>query len=293
MNSYGELMTRKLKIAGLAERSVEMYFRAARLLFESYPGVSPSQMTEDHVCDWFLGLKEKEYASGTLKIMKAGAKFFFTQVIPQPKWTIFDDFKVGKRNDMRPCLSVEEAWRALNSIRTPHNRAALTIIYLCGLRISECVNLQIGDIHGSDGRIHVHRGKGAVSRYIPLPEKGLQMLRNYYKTHRHETLIFPAVGRGAKKASPNLATKPMTITSIQSVFKKVLKEKEINKRRVSVHSLRHSYASHLIELGVPLEHVRIFMGHSSLVTTAKYIHVTKSGLDETQGKINKLADGLS
>jgi integrase/recombinase XerD len=170
------------------------------------------------------------------------------------------------------------------------SRAALTLIYLCGLRISECVNLEVGDVHSGEKRIHIHRGKGAESRYIPLPDKALGMLKTYWKIHRNPKFVFPAVGKGVHAIKMTNIDKPMLITSLQDAFQKTVKEVGIVKRRLSVHSLRHSYASHLIEIGVPTEHVRIFLGHKRLATTEQYIHVSPTGLNVTTGKVNILAE---
>ncbi len=293
MSTYRDLMISQLKLTALSERTQEAYLRAARILFEAHPGVSPAKFTEDMLIQWFVSLKQKQYAPGTLRIMKGGVRFFFSQVIPQPEWTVFEKFKAGKPFAMRPCLSVDETWRVLNSLRAPYCRSALSIIYLCGLRISECVNLQVGDVHAQERRLHVHRGKGAKARFVPLPNAGLELLRKYYRTHKHPTLIFPAVGRGFRYAHASDENEAMPLSTLQIAFKQAALEQKIHKRRLSVHSLRHSYATHLLELGVPIEHVRVFMGHTSLVTTAKYIHMTKSGFGETQQKIEKLALGLA
>jgi site-specific recombinase XerD len=285
-------MIRQLKMTSLSERTHEAYLRAARLLFSAYPNISPAHFTEDMLYDWFIAMKERNYAPGTLRILKGGTKFFFEHVIPRPEWTVFSKFKVGKPFAMRPCLTVNEAWRILNNITTVHNRVALTMIYLCGLRITECVNLQVGDIHSEKLKLHVHRGKGAKARFVPLPKAALHMLREYWKMHRHPTLLFPAVGRGAHGPTLDPKDEPMPVSTLQIVFKKCAQEQNINKRRLAVHSLRHSYATHLLELGVPIEHVRVFMGHTSLVTTAKYIHMTATGLEDTQKKIDLLAERL-
>jgi site-specific recombinase XerD len=264
--------------------------REAKKLFEHYSTTSPKNITEDMVTDWLLILKEKGYAPSSLTCAKCGIQFFYTEIIPRPEWTIFQIFKSGKRNDRRPSLTVDEVWNVLNRIRTPHNRAALTLIYLCGLRISECVNLEVGDIHSSEKQIHVHRGKGAKSRYIPLPDKALSMLKTYWKIHRNPRFVFPAVGRGLHSIKVTDVDKPMLVASLQDAFQRTIKEARIVKRGLSVHSLRHSYASHLIEIGVPTEHVRIFMGHKRLATTEQYIHVSPTGMIETSSKVNILAE---
>jgi integrase/recombinase XerD len=290
MKNYREIMVRKLKCSALAPRTHQSYLHVAKKMFQHYSGTSPNHITEDMVTDWLILLQDKGYAPSTLTCVKCGLQFFYTDVIPRPDWTIFHVFKCGKRNDRRPSLTTDEVWRVLNRIRTPHNRAALTLIYLCGLRISECVNLEVGDIHSGEKRIHIHRGKGAKSRYIPLPDKALAMLKTYWKLHQNPRFVFPAVGKGVHVIKMMNIDKPMLITSLQDAFQRTVKEARIVKRRLSVHSLRHSYASHLIEIGVPTEHVRIFMGHKRLSTTEQYIHASPTGLNVTTGKVNILAE---
>jgi integrase/recombinase XerD len=116
------------------------------------------------------------------------------------------------------------------------------------------------------------------------------MLKAYWKIHRNPRFVFPAVGQGLRSIQITDIDEPMRMSSLRDAFQKTVKEARIVKRGLSVHSLRHSYASHLIEIGVPTDHVRIFMGHKRLATTEQYIHASPKGLDETTVKINVLAE---
>lgn len=290
MGVYQERLIRELRKTDLAERTHESYIREIRRFYSRPGAMTPAQTVEEHVTDWLLELKDRGYAPSSINMAKCGLQFFFTKVIPKDDWTIFKQFKAGKRNNRRPSLSVREVWKILNSIRTLHNRAALTVIYLCGLRISECVNLQCGDIHRDEGMLNVHRGKGARSRTIPLPQLGIELLTEHWKAHRNQTLLFPAMGRGMCKENIRSTTDVMPLSSIQTVFNKAAKAAGVNRRRLSVHSLRHSYATHLLELGVPVEHLKKLMGHSNISTTEGYLHITPSGYKDTIGKIHTLAE---
>lgn len=290
---YSDIMIRELKKTDLSKRTQEAYFQYVSKLFRENQGSSPSQIQELEVEDWLIGLKDQKYAAGTIRIAKNGVRFFFEKVIPRPDWRVFKDFKPGKKTSRRPCLTVSEVWSTLNAIQTPHNKAALTLIYLCGLRLGECLTLGVQDVLKSEKEIHVHWAKGAKERNIPISEKGLVMLREHYRTHRHKSLLFPSLGRGHRDHRHTPSDRPMPSASVQIVFKKALKEVGIQKRNLSVHSLRHSYATHLLELGVPIEHVKLLMGHTNLMTTAKYLHITPSGLNETKLKIGLLAEPMS
>jgi integrase/recombinase XerD len=120
--------------------------------------------------------------------------------------------------------------------------------------------------------VHVHRGKGAKDRYVPLPTSTLQMLRRYWSSHRHKRLLFPADSREHKgMAAPPLTMSP---TAVQGAMKKITTQIDFGKK-VSIHTLRHSYATHLLEAGLSLKVIQKYMGHSSLQTTMVYLHLTE------------------
>jgi integrase len=148
--------------------------------------------------------------------------------------------------------------------------------------------LQAGDIDGQRMRIHVHRGKGAKDRYVPLPAATLDLLRKYWKTHRNKTLIFPCLGRSGKEGPA--AEKPMAKASVQGALRRVLKQLKI-KKRVTIHTLRHSYATHLLEAGVNIRRIQQYLGHSSLSSTMVYLHLTTQGHERAYGIIDNLMKG--
>lgn len=288
MSYYDQLVT-ALQLSPLSPGTHASYIYECSRFFKFYECSSPIRITEGCVKNYLLDFKlVKKYSPSALNVSKNALRFFFTHVIPRPDWTIFSVFKTRVEHKKRCVLSIDEVWRVLNAIRTPHNRAALVTIYLCGLRISECTHLEVTDVHADQMELFVHLGKGAKDRFIPIPDKALTLLRNHYKTHRNPKYIFPARGRGTSQAATSV--RPLPSASIQIVFKQALKEVGIIKRNVTVHTLRHSYATHLIEFGVPLQHVQYFLGHSSIQTTEKYLHITQSGFNNSLLHINKLAE---
>lgn len=138
--------------------------------------------------------------------------------------------------------------------------------------------------------IHVHRGKGAKDRYVPLPLSTLQLLRRYWTTHRHPCLLFPALGRGGNGA--NSAPSPMAKSSVQGAFRRAKAAAGVHKKAVSVHTLRHSYATHLLEAGVNLRVIQRYMGHAQLETTMVYLHLTQKGQEDACQLINQVMEGL-
>jgi len=143
----------------------------------------------------------------------------------------------------------------------------LSTIYSCGLRLQEGVQLQVSDIDSARMLIHV-RGKGNKDRYVPLPGRTLELLRVYWATHRHPVFIFPDRQDLAR------AKGPMSKRGVQYAFGAALKESGIQKR-ATVHTLRHSWATHLLEAGVNLRQLQVWLGHGSLSTTAVYTHLTR------------------
>jgi len=139
--------------------------------------------------------------------------------------------------------------------------------------------------------MHVHRGKGAKDRYVPIPEETLLPLRRYWLTHRNPVLIFPALGRSCKLGSTSNI--PMNRSSVQGAFIRAKKKANINKRGVSIHTLRHSYATHLLEAGVNIRVIQRYMGHKILETTMKYLHLTQKGQEDAYQIINTVMSGFS
>jgi site-specific recombinase XerD len=174
--------------------------------------------------------------------------------------------------------------RILSHVRTFHNYVFLSTVYCCGLRLQEALYLQVSDIDSHRMLIHVHRGKGAKDRYVPLPGNTLNLLRRYWVTHKNPVLIFPARGRGGNDT--------MAIESVQGAFRRAKFPAGIKKRRVSVHTLRHSYATHLLEAGVNLRVIQRYLGHAQLETTMVYLHLTRKGQEDAYKIIDSTMRGF-
>ena len=206
----------------------------------------------------------------------------------QREWHIFGYLKAERPKTLPCVLSKEEITELLSKVRTPHNRAYFSTVYSCGLRLQEALNLEVGDIDSDRMLVHVHRGKGAKDRMVPLPASTLATLRNHWKTHRHPRLLFPAMGRNASTPVES----PMAISSVQGAMKAAVRESGINKRNVHIHTLRHSYATHLLEEGVNMRVIQGYLGHSSIETTMVYLHLTSKGHDDAAQIINRIMEDL-
>ena len=212
MTELRKRMIECLQLRGLSERTQESYVRAVRQLSEHYHK-SPDQITEEELRQYFLFIKNvKQYARGSSTIAICGIKFFFERTLER-QWTIFNLVRPAPEKNLPVILSVAEVRQILARLRLPRYQVCLTTIYSCGLRLQEGTNLHLADIDSARMMIHVRHGKGAKDRYVPLPERTLELLRDYWKMHRNPTLLFPAEGRDHIKLSQ--ATEPMSKSSVQ------------------------------------------------------------------------------
>lgn len=187
-------------------------------------------------------------------------------------------------------LSVEEVKGLLTSATPFHNHVYFTTVYSLGLRLHEALYLQVSDIDGQRLQVHVHRGKGAKDRYVPLPTDTLALLRTYWKTHGHQTWLFPATGGDQKQRSS--AASPLSRSSVQGAFRKAKHRAGIIKTGVAIHTLRHSYATHLLEAGVNPRLIQRDRGHTQLETTMVSLHLTHKGQEDAYERIHALMQGL-
>jgi site-specific recombinase XerD len=182
-------------------------------------------------------------------------------------------------------LTIKQVHRIIDACTTMRIAVYFWSVYSMGLRLEEGLNLQVGDLDAERGFVHVHRGKGAKDRYVPLPSSTLCWLRCYWLTHRHPRLLFPADGR--KHTGMSKAKTPMSRTAVQGAMKKITSQIDFGKK-VSIHTLRHSYATHLLEGGVSLRVIQQYLGHSSLQTTMVYLHLTETAQVDSRKVIERI-----
>ena len=270
MTPLRQRMIECLQLRGLSERTQESYVQAVRQLAEHYHK-SPNLITEEELRQYFLYLKNvKKYASSSLTIALCGIKFFFEHALNRD-FPILDFIRPAREKKLPTVLSPDEVRRILRLVRLQSYRTCLSAIYSCGLRLQEGTHLQVRDIDSARRMIHLRQGKGAKDRYVPLPLRTLELLRQYWVHHRNPILIFPAPGHKSDQLSQTAL--PMSESSLQRAFKAALKQSGIHKP-ASIHTLRHSWATHLLEAGVNLRLIQAYLGHSSPATTSLYTHLT-------------------
>ena len=280
-------MIEDMQLRGLSERTQELYVRAVRQLAEHY-GKSPEQISEEDLRQYFLYLKNvKQYSRSTSTVALCGIKFFYEHTLRR-EWPMLTLIRPPRERKLPVVLSRQEVHRVLGCLRRSHYRICLSTIYSCGLRLEEGVHLQVSDIDSDRMMIRV-RGKGRKERYVPLPQRTLELLREHWLTHRHPVWLFPARGQGGSLLPS--AKRPMSRRSMQRAFQAALKEGDVQKP-ATVHTLRHSWATHLLEAGFNLRQIQVWLGHSSLATTAIYVHLTRNTEVQATKTIDQLMEEL-
>jgi site-specific recombinase XerD len=276
-------------------RTRHSYYRQMRLVHE-HCQTDPATITEAQYRDYILHVKTvKHWKSKTIRQAAAGAKLFFVEMTGHEDWKIFSQIRTKDDEDLPAVLTRDQVIRLLRSIRLRRYRIPIKLIYCCGLRLSECLSLTIHDILGDEGKLWIRQGKGRKDRMVPISTTMVADLRRYWKVHRHPLLIFPNVGRGAcntDKIAQRMheATRPMPISCLQRLM--IAARKELNILECTVHTLRHSFATHLVEAGASLHTVKFLLGHKDIKTTMIYLHLTHHSEQDSRALVEILCREL-
>jgi len=282
INVNHEKLARALKLQGMAESTTKCYLRSFRRVCEYFNRL-PDYLLVSEFEQYFADLIDT-HSWSTVKI-DLGALVFYWKYVLKCKWKHVEIVRPPKVKKIPDILSISEVSQVLAYLELLRFRVVLFAIYSMGLRISEGVNLRVPDIDSERMQVHIRNGKGHKDRLVPLPKSTLNALRRYWKVHRNTELIFPNILGGSDTVRNT--KKPMNIGCVQAAFRAAAADSGINKK-VSVHSLRHSYATHLIEANINLKVVQYILGHSSIVTTARYTHFTKVTLESSDSAVNEI-----
>jgi site-specific recombinase XerD len=289
MSPLQQRMIEDMQLRGLSARTQEAYARAVWQLAQHYHR-RPDQLSEEELRQYFLYLaNEKKIARPTATIALCGIKFFYEQTLKQ-EWPTLRFVRPPREWKLPVVLSRKEVRRILHEVRIPVYRACLTTIYACGLRLLEGTRLQVADVDSARMLLHIH-GKSKKDRYVPLPAPTLQLLRTFWRTHRSPVWLFPAPTRHGLAHSLAHDGGPVTRSSLQSAFRRAVQRAGINKR-AHVHTLRHSYATHLLEANFNLRVIQDHLGHRSPRTTAIYTHLTHEVRASLTEPLNQLMEDL-
>jgi site-specific recombinase XerD len=277
MTKLRERMIRDMQARNYSQVTQDGYVRAVMNLAR-YHRRSPDQLGTQHIEDYVAHLLgERKVRIGTCHAVITGIRFFYLVTLKRDPRTVPVP-PMRKVTRLPEILSAQELERLFAAATLPKHRALLMIAYGAGLRVGELVQLKLTDIHSDRMMIHVEQGKGRKDRYTLLSERLLAELRAYWKAKHPEVWLFPGNDR----------TRPMTKRAAQKAYTMASQRARL-KRRGGIHTLRHCFATHLMEAGVDVRTIQLLMGHASILTTMRYLQVTQKKLEETQCPLDLLA----
>jgi site-specific recombinase XerD len=281
MSELRQRMIEDMKLRGFSPRTQSSYVSTVYQLAR-YHGRSPDELEEEDLRKFFLHLiDERSLAPRTIRVYQSGIKFLYEHTLQQPM-AVLENVRPAIPQTLPVVLSEAEVRGVLYQVRHLVYRTVLTLIYACGLRLGEGLRVEVGDIDRAHWRLHVRNAKGNKDRFALMPERVYRILRQYWTDCRPPgVLLFQAPKR---KGS-------ICATSVQRAFREACGEAELAKR-ATVHTLRHSYATHLLERGVSIRLIQRSLGHRSLSTTQRYSHITGDSEVAAHKVVNDLMSDL-
>jgi len=275
MTELRQRMRQDMQLRNLSPKTIETYLaHVAR--YAKHFGLPPDQLGPEQVREYQLHLVQ-EQASWSLFNQAVCALRFFYNVTLQRGWPV-EQIPFAKRPRRLPVvLSPEEVQRLLACVRPEKHRVLFTCLYACGLRLAEATRLRVADIDSARMQLWVRQGKGKKDRALPLSVKLLHELRQHWLRHKPQEWLFPG----------KPPTKPIHPNAAQQALRKAVRRAELGKR-ATPHTLRHSYATHLLEAGVDLPTLQALLGHSCVSTTMLYLHVRSTHLGQVVSPLDLL-----
>jgi site-specific recombinase XerD len=271
------------------------YVRYVRKLGEHYGG-DPATLSEDQVRAYYLFLRQqKKFGGSAMKLARCALRAFFRDCLHVSGWTVFEEVRIAPPQTLPLVLAREQVAALLGAVRAPRYRTALGLIYGTGLRVGEAVRIEVRDLrdtHTEHPRLHVRCGKGGKDRYVPLAPALVAELRGWWQTHRHPQWLFPGPTSGwRERAQPADAAQRahthLSVSAVQNTFRLARAATGLPVA-ATVHTLRHCYATHLLEEGVSLRLISQYLGHAALETTLIYTHLTPLNEARTRAALEVL-----
>jgi site-specific recombinase XerD len=262
----------------------------------------PATLTQDQLRAYFLYLRqEKKFGGSAMKLARCSLRAFFRDCLHVAEgWTVFEEVRVAPPQTLPLVLTREQVAALLQAVREPRYRTALRLIYHTGLRVGEAVRIELRDLrdtHTGHPRLHVRCGKGGKDRYVPLACAMVAQLRAWWQTHRHPQFLFPGPTCGwRERAQPahaaQRAQRHLSVSAVQNTFRLARAACGLP-GEATVHTLRHCYATHLLEEGVSLRLISQYLGHASLETTLIYTHLTPLNEQRTRAALATLHQAVA
>lgn len=274
MGTLRKKMAMDMVLKGFSPRTQALYLTCVKE-FACYFDRSPVFLGEEEIRKYLHHLiQERELSQSKVNQVYSALKFLYETTLQQ-SWSITRIPRSKQRKKLPVVLSPEEVQAIFSVISNLKHRALMMTIYSAGLRLSEAANLKVSDIDSKRGMIRVDQGKGNRDRYTLLAKATLSVLREYWMAYRPEHWLFP--GRDPDR--------PIGHRTIQRVFEQSVQKAGIGKP-ASVHTLRHCFATHLLEAGTDLYFIRHLLGHASIKTTAVYLHVSGKNLSQVVSPVD-------
>jgi site-specific recombinase XerD len=268
-----EKTSQYLSLGHYSPLTIRNYLSELRYLFVYYAEVNSQDFTEEMVMQYLLYLSKTLGCSRVkCKMAAQSISFFFRHVLKQP-YVIPTVIYPRKSTKLPPVMSASEIKALIDGVKNIKHRTIIMLLYSSGMRLSEIARLKIVDIDSKNMRIKVVQGKGAKDRYTILSEQVLQELRAYYIIYKPKEYLFNGSRPGG----------PISMRNIQHLVQKGLAQIGLDSKNYTVHTIRHSFATHLVDNGTNLHTVKELLGHSNLQTTLRYLHLTSKRI---QGVIN-------
>ena len=289
LERFGSLhaeMIQAMKLHGLRPKTIESYTCSLRRV-AGFLNRCPDNLSRAELKEFFSSMI-KQYSWSTVKVNLSAIQFFYRYVLDREmEWVKI--VRPPRTYRIPEIPTREEARQIINTVRKLRYRVFFVFVYSLGLRISEGLGVEVTDIRYAEKRVLIRDGKGGVDRYVPLPEMTYQILRRFWPTHHHPRLLFPSPQVSTYPG--RLASKPMDTSGVQAAFRAARLECGIE-RHITVHSLRHAYTTHLMELGMEMRLVQGSLGHKSISTTARYAHITKVLREQNTDRTESLLAGF-
>ncbi|ALP38202.1 integrase [Paenibacillus sp. IHB B 3084] len=264
----------ELVARGYSSKTIKAYVSQIERFFADLQGAEAS-INDAAVQKYALALLEKGLSHAYVNQAISALKFYFRHVLKQSKSAAYVRSK--KESKLPDVLSLNEVMRLLKAVKNPKHRAILYLTYTSGLRVSEVVRLRPEDCDRERKVLKVRQGKGRKDRQTLLSEAAFSVVEQYIGAEQPEDWLFPGQREG----------RHLTERSAQKVFEKALAEAGVRKQ-VSIHSLRHSFATHLLENGIDLRYIQELLGHQSVRTTKRYTHVSRRDIGRIQSPLDRL-----
>lgn len=288
--------SRYVQLKALSGRTVKSYLGWVGQISDHYPKAEPPELEADQVLDFLLHLQnERKLAASTLNQSVCALRSFYRDHLRKP-WRIWSEISIKRVEPLPHVLTRGEVAKLLATFRDGRYRAYFTLVYQCGLRMSEALNIRPKDIDSRRNVLRIIHTKGGKPREVPLSPALIDRLRVFWKWHGNRHWLFPACGRGWKSSGGTLrqalhnSKKPMSASSVQAAMRVAKYECGLMKHheKVCIHTLRHSYATHMLEAGTSVRQVAAYLGHTTLKPTMVYLHLTEVSEEKARAALATL-----